>query len=729
MWLSVVNLSPMELSPRSPRVALAASVLLAVQTALSAPSPTAVTASENPLLVESDLRFGYPRFDRIREEHFLPAYERAMAGELSEIEAIASQPADPSFENTLVALERSGLLLGTVERIFSNLNGTITSPGMQAIEKEMAPKLAAHRDTILLHPALFARVATLYRNRERLGLDPESLRLVERTHEDFIRAGARLGDADKTRLKAIHAEIAVLHTTFTQNVLKERNARAVVVGDPVSLGGLSDAEIATAAAAAKAAGHEGKHLLPLLNTTGQPALGSLRDRDLRRRILEASVTRGSQGGDYDNRAVVSRLARLRAERARLLGYPSHAAYQLELQTAKEVATVNTLLARLAKPAVANARREAAAMQDLVDESKGGFTLAAQDWDFYAEKVRQSRYAFDESQLRPYFEMNRVLVDGVFHAATLLYGITFQERQDLPKYHPDTRVFEVFDRDGSPLALFIVDWYARPTKRGGAWMNSYVSQSTLLDRRPVIANHLNVPKPPSGEPTLLTYDEVNTAFHEFGHALHGMLSRVRYPRFSGTSVPRDFVEFPSQVNEMWMTWPSVLTHYARHHQTGEPIPDALVEKVRAAQRFNQGFKTTEYLAAALLDQAWHQLAPEGVPPAERVIEFETAALARAGVDFAPVPPRYRSTYFSHIFGSSSYSAGYYSYLWSEVLDADSVEWFKANGGPTRANGDRFRETVLSRGGSDEAMNLFRAFLGREPQIDPLLRRRGLETAPP
>ncbi|MBL9127507.1 MAG: M3 family metallopeptidase [Verrucomicrobiales bacterium] len=688
-----------------------------------------MTATDNPLLRESTLPFRYPHFDRIREEHFLPAYASAMAEDLREIAAIAGNPEPATFENTFVALEKSGQTLARVERVFANLNGTVITPGLQAIEKEMAPKLAAHRDRILLDPVLFARIEKIFADKDRLGLDPESLRLVEKTREDFLRAGARLSDAEKTRLAALNAEIATLHTAFTQNVLEERNRRGLVVDDAASLAGLSDTEIAGAAAAAKAAGHEGKYLLPLLNTTGQPQLASLRDRKTRERLLDASQRRGSQGGDFDNRAVVSRLVRLRAERARLLGYPNHAAYRLEVQTAKDIPSVNALLEKLARPAVANARREAAAMQALVDEEKGGFSIAAHDWDHYSEKVRRARFAFDESELRPYFEMQRVLVDGVFYAATRFYGITFKERRDLPKYHPDTQIFDVYDKDGSHLAIFIVDWYARPSKRGGAWMNSYVSQSTLLDRRPVVANHLNVPKPPPGEPTLLTYDEVNTAFHEFGHALHGMFSKVRYPKFSGTSVPRDFVEFPSQVNEMWMTWPTILTNYARHHKTGEPIPPALVEKVRAAQRFNQGVKTTESLAASLLDQAWHQLRPEDVPPADGVMAFEAAALAKAGVDFAPVPPRYRSPYFSHVFGSDSYSAGYYSYIWAEVLDADTVDWIRSHGGLDRAIGDRLRETLLSRGGSDDAMNLFRAFLGRDPRIEPLLARRGLDAQAP
>ena len=437
------------------------------------------------------------------------------------------------------------------------------------------------------------------------------------------------------------------------------------------------------------------------------------------------MSRGSRGGEFDNRAVVLRIVALRAERAALLGYASHAAYMLEDQTARTPAAVDQLLAQLAPPAVANARREAADIQAIIDAEHGGFQLAAYDWDFYSERVRRARYAFDESQLRPYFELNHVLQDGVFYAAHRLYGLTFKERHDLPVYQPDVRVFEVFDADGQPLALFLADYFARPAKRGGAWMSAYISQSELLGTKPVVANHLNIPKPPAGEPALLTFDEVRTMFHEFGHALHGMFSRVRYPRFSGTSVPRDFVEFPSQVNEMWAVWPEVLKNYAKHYQTGEPMPPVLLDPMLAARKFNQGFMTTEYLAAALLDLAWHELKPGEIPVDEPA--FETAALHRAGMDFAPVPPRYHSTYFSHVFSGISYSAGYYSYIWAEVLDADSVEWFQQHGGFTRTNGDHFRETVLSRGGSEEPMALFRNFTGGDADIKPLLHRRGLEPA--
>ena len=696
-------------------------LLMSLQPARAADTP-------NPLLEPSPLPFGYPAFDRVRDSHYAPAFSQGMAEHLREVEAIANNPSEPTFENTLVALERSGQLLGRVQRLFFNLVGAHGNDALRAVEKEMAPKLAAHSDAIRLNPALFARVDRLHARLDQLGLDPESRRLLDRTHRDFVRSGARLGETEKTRLKALNAEIATLQTSFAQNVLKETNASAVVVDRREELAGLTPAEIATAAAAAKAAGQEGKFALRLINTSGQPPLGSLENRAVRERLHQSSLARGSRGGEFDNRAVITRLARLRAERAALLGYPNHAAYQLEEQTAGNVTAVNKLLSDLAPAAVANARREAADMQRLLEREQPGAALAAWDWDFYAEKVRRERYAFDEAQLKPYLEMDRVLRDGVFFAATRLFGITFRERRDLPVYEPTVRVFDVFEADGTPLAIFLADLYARPSKRGGAWMNSYVDQSGLLGTRPVVANHMNIPRPPDGEPTLLTFDEVNTLFHEFGHALHGMFSAVRYPRFAGTRVPRDFVEFPSQVNEMWMTWPEVLRHYARHHRTGEPMPKELVEKVLAARKFNQGFATTEYLAASLLDQAWHQLDARQVPAAEGALEFEATTLRRAGVDFAPVPPRYRSTYFSHIF-TSGYSAGYYSYLWSEVLDADTVEWFKANGGLTRENGDRFRRMLLSRGGSTDAMELYRGFRGGDPDVKHLLERRGLATSRP
>jgi peptidyl-dipeptidase Dcp len=677
---------------------------------------------DNPLLTESSLPYHVPPFDKIKDEHFAPAMEAGMREELKEVEVVANNSEKPTFDNTIVALERTGRLLDRAERTFDNLNACNTNPTLQKIETEMAPKLAAHRDAIHLNNKLFARVQELYDNRDKLGLDPESAYLLERYYKDFVRAGAKLSDADKEKLKKMNAELATLQTQFEQNVLKEKNASSVVVDRKEDLAGLSDNQMASVTNAAKSEHKDGKFVIQLQNTTGQPLLGSLQNRSLRERIMQSSLRRNSKGGEFDTRNIVIRTAQLRAEKAKLLGYSNWAAYQLEDQTAHDVPTVNKLLGDLAPPAVANAKREAADMQKIVDEKNGGSQIASWDWDSYSEKVRKARYAFDESELRPYYELNHVILDGVFFAAGKLYGLTFKERHDIPVYQPDVRVFEAYDRDGKPLALFLGDYYARPSKRGGAWMNAYVQQNDLFATKPVVANHLNIPKPPPGEPTLLTHDEVRTAFHEFGHALHGMFSKVKYPRFSGTSVPRDFVEYPSQVNEMWATWPEVLKNYAKHYKTGESIPQALLDKVIAAQKFNQGYKTTEYLSASLVDQAWHQLNPPDVP--KDAVAFEADALHKAGVDFQPVPPRYRSFYFSHAF-AGGYSAGYYSYLWSEVLDADTVEWFKQHGGLTRENGDRFRALLLSRGGSADALGLFKNFVGRDPYVEPLLKRRGLD----
>ncbi|MCG8434831.1 MAG: M3 family metallopeptidase [Gammaproteobacteria bacterium] len=679
-------------------------------------------ADDNPFFSASNLYFQAPPFDKIKDEHYASAFERGMAEQLEEIEAVTSQTEAPTFENTFIPLERSGRTLDRVARVFFNLVSANTNDVMEAVRSEMAPKLSAHNDKIFLNKALFDRVKAVYDQRESLNLDPESLRLVERYHANFIRAGAQLSEEDKEKLKAINAELATLQTNFSQNVLKEVNESAIVVDSAEELAGLSEAAIAGAAEEAEKRGLEGKYVLTLRNTSGQPPLASLENRAVRERLHRASLARGSRGGEFDNRETFTRTARLRAERAQLMGFAHHAAFVLENQTARTAEAVNERLATLAPRAVANARREAADMQTIIDAEGGDFELASWDWAYYAEKVRKERYDFDESQLRPYFELDNVLQKGVFYAANQVYGLTFKERFDLPTYHPDVRVFEVFDADGDTLAIFYGDFYGRPSKRGGAWMNAYVPQSHLLRTMPVVANHQNIPKPPEGEPTLMTFDEVNTMFHEFGHALHGMFSDVNYPFFAGTSVPRDFVEYPSQVNEMWATWPEVLKNYAVHHETGEAMPLELVEKVLATQKFNQGFATTEYLAASLLDMAWHQLTPENAPDADGLLDFEANALETAGIAMVEVPPRYRTTYFSHINGG--YSAGYYSYIWSEVLDADSVEWFKENGGMKRENGDHFRKTLLSRGGSEDAMIIFKEFRGAEPNIQPLLDRRGL-----
>lgn len=684
---------------------------------------TTMAATEsNPLFTQSDLPYLVPAFDKIRNEHYLPAFEKGMEEHLAEIEAIANSPEAPTFENTMVAMEKSGELLSRVATVFFGLSSANTNDEMDAIRAEIAPKLSAHSDKISLNPKLFARVKALHDNLDKLDLDAESKRLVSESYTNFVRSGALLDEKQKERLQEINGELATLTTQFSQNVLKEVNAAAVVVDSREELAGLSENEISAAAEAAKERGLEGKYVIALLNTSQQPALASLKNRDLRERIMKASLARGSNGGEFDNTEELARIVALRAERAEMMGYANHAAFGLEDQTARTPEAVNQRLAQLTPPAVANAKREAEDLQKMIDAEGDDFKLASWDWDYYAEKVRQQRYDFDAAQLKPYFEMTNVLENGVFYAANQLYGLTFKKRDDLPVYHPDVTVYEVFDADGEHLAIFYADMYARPSKRGGAWMNSYVDQSHLTGHQPVVANHLNIPKPPKGEPTLLTWDEVTTMFHEFGHALHGMFSDVRYPSFSGTSVPRDFVEYPSQVNEMWADWPSILENYAKHYQTGEPMPKELLDKVLASAKFNQGYATTEYLAASLLDQAYHQLPAGKTPKAGDILKFEANALKNAGAALDVVPPRYRSTYFSHIIGG--YSAGYYAYIWSEVLDADTVEWFKANGGLKRENGDHFRKTLLSQGGAKEAMELFKDFAGREPNIEPLLERRGL-----
>ncbi len=695
------------------------------ETAPATPTETAMTTNttENPFFEASPLYMYYPQFDKIKTADYVPAFELGMQEQLAEIEAIANQAEAPTLDNTLIPMERSGQILNRVATVFFSMTSAHTNDDLEKIQSDMAPVLSAHNDKIRLNSKLFARIQALYDQRDTLELDPESYRLIEENYKDFVRAGARLSDEDKEKLKAMNAELASLQTKFSQNVLNEVNASAVVVDSREALTGMAEANIEAAAKAATEKEMDGKYLIALLNTSQQPPLTNLEDRALRQRIMEASLSRGSHGGEFDNREVLTRIVKLRAERAQLMGYPNHAAYSLENQTAQTTEAVNNMLARLAPPAVVNAKREAADMQQIIDAEGGDFQLASWDWNYYAEKVRMQRYDFDESKLRPYFELNNVLLKGVFYAAEKVYGITFKERHDLPVYQEDVRVFEVFEADGSTLALFLLDPFARPSKRGGAWMNSYVDQSALMGFKPVVANHLNIVKPASAdEPVLMTFDDVTTMFHEFGHALHGMFSNVKYPGFSGTAVPRDFVEFPSQVNEMWSVWPEVLQNYAVHYQTGEAMPQELLDKVLETQKFNQGYITTEYLASSLLDQSFHQLTPAEVPSADGLLAFETKSLEDAGVALATVPPRYRSTYFSHIVGG--YSAGYYAYIWSEVLDADTVEWFKANGGMKRENGDRFRQMLLSRGGAEDAMTVFRNFRGADPDIKHLLERRGL-----
>ncbi len=675
---------------------------------------------ENPFAHRSTLPYELPPFASIREEHYLDAFYAGCSAHLAEIDEILAQ-SDVTFENTVVAMERTGALLTRVLLVFFNKSSSDTTPKLDEIEAEIAPKFSGHMDAIRLNPALFARINELYAKKDDLGLDAESAWLLERYHRDFIQAGAHLSEADRETLKGYNERLSVLDTTYGQRVLADANDLAVIVDSVAELDGLSDTQIATAAAAAEARGLAGKWVIPMVNFTGHPLLGALKNRGLRARIMHNSLIKSSRGNNNDVQDLIKEFVELRAKRAKLFGFASHAEYIIGDQTAGNPGNVHTMLRRIAPAAVRNARREAADIQAMIDAEGGDFELAAADWDFYTEKVRVAKYNVDTEKFKPYFELERVLQDGAFFASTKLFGITFSERHDLVAYHPDARVFEVNNEDGTELALFVFDAYARESKRGGAWMNNLVDQSHLLVQKPVVVNNLNVPKPPLGEPTLLTFDETNTLFHEFGHALHGMLSNVNYPRFSGTSTPRDFVEFPSQVNEMWMLWPEVVQNYARHHITGEALPQEWIDNLNKTETFNQGHATTSYLAAAILDLAWHELRP-GADVGD-VQAFEAKAIADYGLDFAPVPTRYRSTYFTHIF-AGGYAAGYYGYIWSEVLDAETVQWFKNNGGLTRANGDHFRKTLLSRGGCDDAMVLFSDFRGQEASIEPLLARRGL-----
>ncbi|HJQ45804.1 MAG TPA: M3 family metallopeptidase [Amycolatopsis sp.] len=676
---------------------------------------------DNPFAKPSELAYGLPPFDRIAEEHYAPAFEAGLREHAAEIEAIAMDPEPATFDNTIVALERSGRLLGRVSSVFFNLTSSDTNTVLQDLQAEFAPKLAAHHDAIHLDPKLYARVRDLYDRRADLGLDEESAWLLERVHTDFERAGAGLPETDQQRLRVLNEELSTLSTRFQENLLRDTNDLAVLVDEEAELAGLSADAIASAAEAATARGEQGKYLLTLNLPTSQPLLASLENRELRQRLFTASASRGNRRNDNDNTAVLRRIAALRAERAALRGYPHHAAYVISDQTARTSEAAVGLLERLAPAAVANAKRDAAELQSYLEQDVPGATLEPWDWAFYGERVRKARYDVDDATLRPYFELNRVLRDGMFFAAHKLYGLTFTERDDLPSYHPEVQVFEVADADGAPLGLFLGDYYTRDSKRGGAWMNTFVDQSDLLGERPVVVNNLNISRPPEGEPTLLSFDEVVTAFHEFGHALHALVSAVRYPTFSGTNVPRDFVEYPSQVNEMWMLWPEVLANYAKHHRTGDPLPQRLVERLEEAAQYGQGHATTEYLAAALLDQAWHGISTDD--DIQDVTRFEGAALEKAGVALRTVPPRYHSTYFAHVF-SGGYSAGYYAYIWSEVLDADTVAWFRENGGLTRENGDRYRRYIVGIGGAADPLESYRDFRGAAADIRHLLERRGL-----
>ncbi|WCE06169.1 peptidyl-dipeptidase Dcp [Pseudoxanthomonas sp. JBR18] len=693
-----------------------------VKTADAAPAADAKPQRANPLLSQSPLPFHAPQFDKIQDADYLPAFEQGMREHLEQINKIADNPDAPTFANTIEAMEQTGQTLDRVSRIFFGLVQADTNDARQKIQEDIAPKLAAHQDEISLNPKLFARIKAVYDQRDSLNLDPVSLRLVERDYQEFVRAGAQLSDADKATLRKLNVEETTLSTQFHQRLVAAAAAGAVTVDDKSQLAGMSDGAIASAAQDAKARGEDGKYLLALQNTTQQPELGALSNRDLRTRILEASETRTEHGDANDTRQIIQRLAQLRAQKAKLLGFDSYAAYSLADQMAKTPDAALKLLTDTVPAATAKAKGEAAEIQQVIDAQNGGFKLTAADWDYYAEQVRKQKYDLDESQIKPYFELDNVLKNGVFYAANQLYGVTFKERKDIPVYNPDVRVYEVFDADGKSLALFYTDYFKRDSKSGGAWMDVFVEQDGLTGDKPVVYNVCNFTKPVDGQPALLSFDDVTTMFHEFGHALHGMFSKVKYPSIAGTSTSRDFVEFPSQFNEHWATDPKVFAHYAKHYQTGEAMPKELVEKIRKSKTFNTGYATTEYLSAALLDMAWHTLPADA--PLEDVDAFEAQSLKKYKVDLAEVPPRYRTSYFDHIWGGG-YAAGYYAYFWAEVLDDDAFEWFQEHGGLTRKNGDIFRDKILSRGNTVDLATLYRDFRGKDPSVDALLENRGLK----
>ena len=675
----------------------------------------------NPFYSPSTLPFHAPPFDQIKDEDYQPAIEAGMAEQDSEMRAIVEDSAEPTFENTLVAMEKTGQLFHRAMSAFSGVSGANTNPALQKVKAEIAPKLAAHEDAIYLNPKLFARVAAVYKQRTSLKLDTESLRLLEVTYDRFVHSGANLSETDKAELKRLNEEASTLSNTFTTRLLAATKEGAYSTTDRNALSGLSEAQVAAAEQAAKSRKLDG-YLLPLQNTTQQPELASLSIRSTRQAIFERSWNRTERGDANDTREIVARLAQLRARRAQLLGYPSHAAWKLEDQMAKTPEAAVKFMDALVPVATAKAANEGKDIQDLIDSQKGEFKLEPWDWEFYSEQVRKAKYDLDEAQVKPYFEVNNVLENGVFYAAHQLYGISFKERKDIPVYTTDMRVFEVTDVDGKPLALFYCDYFKRDNKNGGAWMSNFITQSKLLGTLPVIYNVANLPKPVPGEPALISFSDVITMFHEFGHALHGMLANSQYPSLSGTATARDFVEFPSQFNEHWATYPMIFSHYARHYKTGDPMPQQLIDKIKRAETFNEGYMLTELLAAAELDMQWH------MRPASAELQvpdtFEKQALEKTHLLLAAVPPRYRSSYFSHIWGGG-YSAGYYAYLWTEMLDDDAYQWFEENGGLTRANGDRFRKMILSRGNTEDLGRLYSAWRGKEPNTDSMIKYRGLK----
>jgi peptidyl-dipeptidase Dcp len=702
-------------------VLLASGVIALGTFCTPATSADAKFGPSNPFYAPSTLPFHAPPFDKIKDQDYQPAIEAGMAEELTEIQAIADNPATPTFENTLVAMEKTGQLLQRAMAAFGAVVAANTNPLLQKVRTEEAPKLAAHQDAIYLNAKLFARVAAVYKQRESLKLDPESLRLLKVTYDNFIRSGANLSDANKIELKKLNEEISTLSNAFSIKLLAATKDGAYVTTDKSALAGLSDAQIAAAAQAAQSRKQEG-YVLPLQNTTQQPDLGSLSVRATREAIFEKSWNRAEHDDANDTRDIIAQIAQLRARRAQLLGYPTHAAWKLGDQMAKTPEAALKFIDALVPGATAKAVSEGKDIQDVIDAQKGGFTVQPWDWDFYSEQVRKAKYDLNEAEVKPYLELNNVLENGVFYAANQLYGITFKERKDIPVYHPDVRVFEVSDANGIPLALFYCDYFKRDNKQGGAWMNGFVPQSKLLGTLPVVYNVANLPKPAPGELALISFTDVTSMFHEFGHALHGMFANTEYPSLSGASTPEDFVEFPSQFNEHWALYPAVFNHYAKHYKTNESMPAELVAKIRKATTFNQGYKLTELVAAAELDMQWHTL------PASAALQqpdaFEKQALEKTHTLLSAVPPRYRSSYFAHIWGGG-YSAGYYAYLWSEMLDDDAYQWFEDNGGLTRANGDRFRQMVLSRGNTEDLAKMYAGWRGKDPSVEAMMKYRGLQ----
>jgi peptidyl-dipeptidase Dcp len=697
-------------------ITAAAGALALTTSAAPAVAAQVAFGPTNPFYAPSSLPFEAPAFDKIQDSDYQPAMEAGMAQQLAEVRAIADNPEPPSFENTVVALEKSGRLLDRVSSVLDAVTGANTNPDLQKLQQIEAPKLAAHNDAIYLDSKLYRRVEAVYERRKALHLEPESVRLIEYYHREFVHAGANLSDADKTRLRAMNEEISTLENDFKTKLLAATQEAAYGATEQGKLAGLSDAQLSAAAEAAKQRKQEG-WVLALQNTTQQPYLADLTDRATREAVFQDSWNRAERGGPNDTRATVIRLAAVRADKAKLLGFPNFAAWKLEDQMAKTPEAATRFMDDLVAPATANAAAEAEDIRPLMK----GEELQPWDWDFYSKQVRKAKFDIEDSQVRPYFELNQVLENGVFYAANQLYGLTFSERKDLPVYHPDVRVFEVKDADGKPLALFYCDYFKRDNKNGGAWMSNLVGQSKLLGTLPVVYNVANFPKPAPGQPALLNFGDVTTMFHEFGHALHGMFSDTRYPSLSGTSVARDFVEFPSQFNEHWATYPAVFQHYAKHYQTGARMPEELAAKLVKAHTFNQGYALTEILAAAELDMQWHTLSAGTVVGNSDT--FEKEALARTHLDIGYVPPRYRSSYFSHVF-AGGYAAGYYAYLWAEMLDDDAYQWFLDHGGLTRANGDRFRKMVLSRGNTEDLAAMYKAWLGTDPSVKPMLKERGL-----